>query len=373
MADPADRLRLAIAELGFDEVRFVSLATKAGPGLGQWLASGFHADMQWMERTAAKRADPELVLPGARSAILLGVAYSGDKAAPPRAGPKPVWARYATQADYHDTLRPGLIGAGKLLEQFCGAGPDDYRWYTDTGPVLEREWSARAGLGFIGKNAMLISRRHGNWLFLGAILTRLELPADPPLRPRSREFAHCGSCTRCLEACPTDAFPRPGVLDARRCIAYQTIENRGLIPRELRVAIGGRVFGCDTCLEVCPWNRFAREGRKVLIAARPRAESLGWAELLRLTPEDFAAAFRGTAVKRLKLTGLLRNACVGAGNSGDPSLLPDLARLARHDSPIVRAHAVWAVRRLAGGQAPRWLAQARAAETDETVLAEYLD
>jgi epoxyqueuosine reductase len=238
--------------------------------------------------------------------------------------------------------------------------------------VLERSWAVRAGLGFTGENAMLISRAHGNWLLLAALLTRVEFKADAPLsatRPADTVGLLCGKCTRCLDACPTQAFPAPGVLDARRCVSYQTIENKGVIPRELRAGIGRRIYGCDVCLEVCPWNRFAQEGRQLLLAARHDLADLPLAELLTLTPERFAAIFRRTPIKRLKLGGLLRNACVVAGNSGDPSLLPALVDLARsHALPLVRAHAVWAVYRLGGGGE---LADARNLESDASVLAEY--
>jgi epoxyqueuosine reductase len=205
----------------------------------------------------------------------------------------------------------------------------------------------------------------------------LEIAPDVPLRknaaPAGDEPAGllCGKCTRCLDACPTGAFPRPGVVDARRCISYQTIENKGIIPRELRAGIGARIYGCDVCLEVCPWNRFAQAGRRLLLAARPAIAVLDLREILELTPARFAEVFRDTPIKRLKFSGLLRNACVVAGNSGDAALLPAVARLTEHESPVVRAHAVWAVQRLAGNAAAGLLAPARSRETDETVLAEY--
>ncbi len=370
MGGRREELRGRLAGLGFDEVRFVSLAPPPrGDGLRRWLDSGYHADMEWMERTAAKRMDPGLVLEGARSAILLGVDYyqGGERGG----GGAPAWARYSLYRDYHDSLKPALERAGKAIEEICGAAPSDYRYYVDTGPVLERAWAALSGVGFIGKNSMLISRTHGNWLFLASILTRLDLEADPPLRGRGDPGSVgllCGKCTRCLDACPTQAFPRPGVVDARRCISYQTIENKGVIPAELRAAIGNRVYGCDTCLDVCPWNRFAREGRRMILSARNDIAALSLRELLELTPGRFAEVFKGTAIKRVKLAGLLRNACVAAGNSGDASLVGPLARLASHASPVVRAHAVWAVRRLGAGESLR---EARAAEADPIVLAEY--
>ncbi|HXQ81857.1 MAG TPA: tRNA epoxyqueuosine(34) reductase QueG [Opitutaceae bacterium] len=370
-------LRRRLRELGFDEVRFVRLVPGPGAvGLRAWLDAGYHADMGWMERTAAKRLDPGLVLDGARSAVLLGVNYfqgdsSGGAGEAERPPGGPVWARYSLYRDYHDSLKTALERAGGEIEAVYGAAPADYRYYVDTGPVLERAWAALAGVGFIGKNAMLISRRHGNWLFLAAILTRLDLRPDRPLRGRGDPGSVgqlCGKCTRCLDACPTKAFPAPGVVDARRCISYQTIENKGIIPLELRPAIGNRIYGCDTCLDVCPWNRFARAGRQMILSSRRDIAGIALREILELTPGRFAQVFRGTAIKRIKLAGLLRNACVAAGNSADRSLVEVLARLASHASPVVRAHAVWAARRL--GAAER-LARVKGSESDPAVLAEY--
>ena len=391
-----ETLRARLGALGFDEVRFAR-AGETNAGLHEWLAAGNHADLAWMERTAEKRLNPGLVLPGTRTVILLGVNYWSDppienreskiqnfKAAPTleqgeaQGIQNPLWARYALHEDYHDTIKPGLVAAGKILEELCGAGEDDYRYYVDTGPVLERGWAARSGMGFLGKNGMLISKKHGNWLFLAAILTRVEIAPDAPLRKKElpadgREPAGllCGKCTRCSDACPTQAIPEPGVVDARRCISYQTIENKGIIPRDLRAGIGNHLYGCDVCLEVCPWNRFAQAGRGLLLAARGEIGDLELREILELTPERFAEVFRRTAIKRLKLGGLLRNACIVAGNSGEATLLPPLVTLAAHDLPLVRAHAVWAVRRIAGDGAGALLGDARAKETDANVLAEH--
>lgn len=379
-AETQAQVRTRLAALGFDDVRFAAADPAVAPPLRAWLAAGMQADMHWLERGAEKRLDPGLVLPGVRSVIMLGVNYWSDAFRPQKSAGAaesagaPVWARYALHEDYHDTIKPGLVAAGRVLEELCGAAPADYRYYVDTGPVLERAWAARAGLGFTGKNAMLISRRHGNWLFLAAILTRVAFAPDEPVRKKTAPAAAdvgllCGRCTRCLDACPTDAFAAPGVVDARRCVSYQTIENKGVIPRELRAGIGRRVYGCDVCLEVCPWNRFAQQGRQLLLAARHDLAELPLAEILALTPDRFADVFRRTPIKRLKLTGLLRNACVVAGNSGDPALLPSLVALAGgHAAALVRAHAVWAVFRLGGGAQ---LAAARATECDPLVTAEY--
>jgi len=370
-----ETLRARLRSLGFDVARFARAEGVINGSLREWLGAGHHADMQWMERTAAKRMDASKVVEDVRTVIVLGVNYGPGRVAS-RTGP--AWARYALHLDYHDTIKPGLASAGKILEELCGCSPNDYRYYVDTGPVLERGWAARAGLGFLGKNAMLISREHGNWLFLATILTRVVIEPDEALRPVAPRRAgeepaglRCGKCTRCLDACPTDAFPRPGVVDARRCISYQTIENKGTIPRELRAGIGNRIYGCDLCLEVCPWNRWAQAGRSSLLATRDGIAALSLRELLEMTPAKFAEVFRGTPIKRLKFTGLLRNACVVAGNSGDASLLGVLVALAAHESPLVRAHAVWAVRRLAGERAAGLLETCRAREIDPTVLEEY--
>ena len=373
MEPPQEEFRARLAALGFDDVRFAALASPPAPPLRAWLAAGQHADMHWMERTADKRLDPQLVLPGAQSVVMLGISYWRSEFENRKSQiENPTWARYSLHEDYHDTIKPALLAAGRALEEMFGVTRDDYRAYTDTGPVLERSWAARAGLGFTGKNAMLISRRHGNWLLLASLLTRVAFTPDEPVRKKFhvRDVGLlCGSCTRCLDACPTRAFAAPGVVDARRCISYQTIENKGVIPRELRAGIGRRIFGCDVCLEVCPWNRFARDGRQLLLAARHDLAELTLAELLALTPERFAEAFRRTPMKRLKLTGLLRNACVVAGNAGDASVLPQLVALATtHPAALVRAHAVWAVFRLGGGALLDTAAQQ---ETDAIVRAEY--
>ncbi len=398
MAVDREEVRARLHALGFDEVRFARVEPGFGPKLSAWIEAGYHADMAWMERTVPKRSDPTLVLPGARSVIMLGVNYlpaagaeakgegrgaNGDASrvegeergqeGARREPTDPRWARYALYLDYHDTIKEALVGAGRVLEELGGATAADYRYYVDTGPVIERGWAAKSGLGFIGKNAMLISRTHGNWLFLSAVLTTLEFEPDAPVRKdvAGREVEPgllCGKCTRCLDACPTQALPQPGVVDARRCVSYQTIENKGIIPRELRAGIGNRIYGCDTCLEVCPWNRFAQAGRQVLLAARYGLADLPLAELLELTPERFAAVFKGTPIKRVKLTGLLRNASIVAANTGAHECMDVLVRLAGHASPVVRAHAVWAVRKLGGADR---LTELKVTEQDVAVLAEY--
>jgi epoxyqueuosine reductase len=383
-----EELRRRLIALGFDVVRFARIGDAPAGRLEEWLARGYQADMHWMERSAAKRSNPELVLPGARSVIMLGVNYwagQGNGAGAPQRPDGPAWARYALYEDYHDTVKPGLVAAGRIVEELYGAGASDYRYYVDAGPLLERGWAERAGVGFYGKNSMLISRDFGNWLLLAGILTREEFDADEPLHGPSfrketaaRSGLLCGKCSRCVSACPTNAIPEPGLVDARRCISYQTIENKGFIPRELRPGIGHHIFGCDVCLEVCPWNRFAQEGRRLLLAARAGVKELALRELLEMTPGRFADVFRRTPIKRLKLPGLLRNACVVAGNAAAGAgaadeLVAPLLRLARHPESVVRGHAVWAVQRIAGAGAAALLAPSQAGETDREVMAEYGD
>jgi epoxyqueuosine reductase len=359
-------LRGRLLALGFDAVRFARIETGAAEdALRAWLDAGHHAGMDWIARGFEKRKNPGLALPGAKSAILLGVNYNPGA----QGGGALRWARYAQFADYHDTIKPALARAGRALEEKFAITADDYRYYADTGPVLERAWAARAGLGFIGKNAMLVSRDFGNWLFLAAIFVRAEIPPDEPLA--GGRFRLCGKCARCMAACPAGAITRAGVVDSRLCIAYQTIENRGVIPRELREKIGARIFGCDVCAEACPWNRFARKNSGALLDARPgRALArLSLRDVLTLTPGKFATVFRGTAIKRVKLAGLLRNACVVAGNLGE--CVAELAALAGHAAPLVRAHAVWAVHKITGRKrALELLREPRAAETDPIVLRE---
>lgn len=383
-----EHIRRRLYDLGFDEVRFAGAGTiprEHRERFERWLAEGKQADMKWMDRSLEKRLDLERVLAGVQSIIMLGVNYLPDA---DRALRQDRWAKYALYEDYHDTLKTALIASGRMLEEELGLEQADYRYYVDTGPVMERGWAARAGLGWQGKNGMLISRTHGNWLFLATLLVRFAFTPDPALT-NSRFAASdssggvgmlCGSCTRCIEACPTRAITQPGIVDARLCISYQTIENKGVIPRELRPLIGSRIYGCDICLDVCPWNRFAQAGRQVLLSARYELAELTLGEILSLTQEDFSRVFARTPIKRLKWRGLLRNACVVAGNLAESEadmddeieeLLPLLVRLGSHEEPMVRVHAVWAVHRLRPDRARQLLGAAREGEETEQVLEEY--
>ncbi len=346
-SERGERVRAAARSLGFD---LVGIAPAEPPPhadfLGEWLARGYAGEMGWLARRAALREDPRRVLPGARSVVAVAVVYDDPRA---EAGTREVAgrvARYAGGDDYHDVLGRRL---GALEAEIATLAPAARtRRYVDTGPVLERPLAARAGLGWIGKNTLLIHPRLGSYLFLGVVLTDLALAPDAP------EPDHCGSCRACLDACPTDAFPAPYVLDASRCLSYTTIELRGAIPEPLREPQADWVFGCDVCQEVCPWN--TRAGRRVpedeaglrgALAPREAWQGPSLQELLALDAEAFAERARGTALRRTKWRGLLRNALVAAGNSGDPTLAPAVARHAAGEDELLAEHARWALDRLA--------------------------
>jgi epoxyqueuosine reductase len=323
--------------LGFDDCR---ITTAAPPDHAEkfqgWLAGNNHGEMNWIERNAAKRADPQQVLPGAKSIITLAASYEkSDSRFTIHDSRSGLIARYARYADYHDVLGERL----KQLTEFINQSAPGTRslWYVDTGPLLERDLAQRAGLGFVGKHTNLISRKLGNWIFLAEILTTLELEPDAPEKNR------CGSCTRCITACPTNAIPKPFHLDARRCISYLTIELKGSIPVELRPLIGNRIYGCDDCLAACPWNRFAREGALMKPHARTRLDAPDLLELLALDDVGFKKRFTGTPILRTKRRGLLRNVCVALGNTGDESALPALKKATGDAEPLVAEHARWAL------------------------------
>ena len=342
-------IRQRALELGFDDVRFTTAAAPASAEKFQdWLAQKNHGEMQWLERNAEKRVEPQNVLAGAKSLIVLAASYAGgdeccvmrdQTLAAPHASlitRHGTVARYAQFADYHDVLGEKL----KSLTDFIASVADRQvrsLWYVDTGPILERDFAQRAGLGFVGKHTNLISRKLGNWIFLSEILTTLELEPDAP------EKNHCGSCTRCLTACPTNAITAPFQLDARKCISYLTIELKGSIPVEFRRAIGNRIYGCDDCLAVCPWNKFAREGSLMKPHAREDLRSPDLVELLALDDAQFKSRFKGSPILRTKRRGFLRNVCVALGNVGDESALPALEKASSDHEPLIAEHARWAL------------------------------
>ena len=336
-----ESLRQRALELGFDDCRITTAAApESASRFTQWLAERQHGEMAYLERTAPKRADPQQVLPGARSIVTLAASYHNANCQSPIANRiSGLIARYARYRDYHDVLGERLKQLAGFVNQLGGEGTRSL-WYVDTGPLLERDLAQRAGLGFIGKHTNLISRQLGNWIFLSEIITTLALEPDAPEKNR------CGSCTRCITACPTAAITAPFQLDVRRCISYLTIELKGSIPVELRPAIGNRIFGCDDCLQACPWNRFAREGQMMKAQARPDLAQPDLVELLSLDEAGFKRRFAGTPMLRAKRRGLLRNVCVALGNIGDERALPALQKAATDPEPLIAEHAAWAIQQL---------------------------
>lgn len=346
-------VRQRAQELGFDDCRFTNAgAPDHAAQFQHWIAEKHHGEMAYLERNAIKRVDPQMVLPGAKSIIVLAASYetcsvfrdppntaAGVTSHGTRDTRHGIVARYARFKDYHDVLGERL----KQLTQFLTElGGQDTRslWYVDTGPLLERDLAQRAGLGFVGKHTNLISRKLGNWIFIAEIITTLEFTPDAP------EKNHCGNCTRCITACPTAAITAPFQLDARRCISYLTIELKGAIPLEFRAAIGNRIYGCDDCLTACPWNKFAQEGKLMKAHARPELNTTDLLELLSLDESAFKSRFAGTPILRAKRRGLLRNVCVALGNIGDESALPGLRQAARDSEPLIAEHADWAIHQI---------------------------
>ena len=324
--------------LGFDVCRIAAAGKPPHAAeFREWLGEAKHGDMAWLERNAERRTDPNLVLPGARSIIALGMNYwnrdairhssSGIRhSAPGRL------ARYAWGDDYHDIIEPRLWQLDAWLLKHGGS----QRQYVDTGPILERDFAALSGLGWQGKSTMLIHPKLGTWLFLASILTTLELPPDEPMPD------HCGKCTRCITACPTGAITAPHHLDARLCISYLTIESKGPIPEALRPLIGDRIYGCDDCLDACPWNRFAQQSRESRFAARDFV-TMPLRDFLTLNDDAFRTLFRGSPIKRIKRARFLRNVCVALGNIGTSDDLPALQIAATDPDPLIAEHAQWAM------------------------------
>lgn len=360
-------MRQAIAERalaeGFDAIGFADPRAPwdAGERLAEFLAQGRHGDMGWMAATAERRAHPTALWPEARSAIVLALSYKPDHD-PLEDLKRPgqgVISVYARGADYHDVIKKRLKAVARWL---AATAPCSVKVFVDTAALMEKPLAERAGLGWRGKHTNLVSRDHGSWLFLGVILTDLVIDPDAP------EGDHCGSCSACLDICPTGAFPAPRQLDARRCVSYLTIEHKGHIPADLRPGIGVRLYGCDDCLAVCPWNKFAHAPADPAFA--PRGDA-GLGDLLGLDDAGFRARFAGSPIKRVGRDRFLRNALIAAGNSGDPALAGRVESLLADPSPLVRAMAVWALARLAPG---RWTARragALAEEPDPLVREEW--
>ncbi len=307
-----------------------------GAHLLEFIKLGRHGDMDWIVETMQRRVSPRSLMPSARRLVMVGMSYA-PATDPLEALNKPANAAisvYAKGRDYHEVLKGRLKELAGLLARRANA---DVKVFVDTAPLMEKPLATMAGLGWQGKHTNLVSRQHGSWLFLGAILTDALLPLDRP------EEDHCGNCRRCLDVCPTDAFPAPYQLDARRCIAYLTVEHKGHIPAAYHKPIGNRVFGCDDCLAVCPWNKFAQVTREAKLRARAETDNPPLGELLELDDAAFRLRFSGTPVKRTGRERFIRNCLIAAGNSGDVSLLPAIRRLLDEPSPLIRAMAVWAL------------------------------
>ncbi len=356
-----DELAAEARALGFADVGLARPAVgPAGERLRRWVAEGQHGEMGWMADRLDWRADPAALWPAARSVVMLADSYA------PESDPMEALGRrdrgaisvYARGADYHDTVKKRLKRIGRWLIDRAGG---EIKVFVDTAPVMEKPLAQAAGLGWQGKHTNLVSRRLGSWFFIGAIFTTLELEAAAP------EADHCGSCRRCLDICPTAAFPGPYRLDATRCISYLTIELKGPIPRSLRPAIGNRIYGCDDCLAVCPWNKYARDAAGHY-AARAETDAPPLAELARLDDAGFRARFRGSPIKRIGRARFVRNVAVAIGNSGDPGLVGAARALTLDADPLVRGAAVWALARLADEAA---FAAARRDDPDPSVAEEW--
>ncbi len=334
-------LRKRAQALGFDAfgVTKPDAVPEAKERLDRFLAEGAHGDMVWMETTAERRGAPRALWPEVRSVIMLGMNYAPvhDPLAILQERARGAISVYAQGDDYHELIKARLKALARWLTANAGG---DVKVFVDTAAVMEKPLAAAASLGWQGKHTNLVSRQYGSWLFLGAIFTTLDLPAD------DAEQDACGSCRACLDVCPTAAFPSPYRLDARRCISYLTIEHKGPIPRELRPLMGNRIYGCDDCLAVCPWNKFAVAGREAKLAAREALRAPSLAELARLDDAQFRTLFSKSPVKRTGRDRFVRNVLIAIGNSGDPSLAAEAERLLTDASPLVRGAAVWALSRL---------------------------
>lgn len=328
-------------ELGFDSCRVAACVRPThAEDFSNWLKEGAAGEMSYMERGEEKRRDPQKVLPDARSIIILALNYfqgpAVDTGAAKERGTHARIARYAWGDDYHDVIAAKLNEIDNFLRRFGGR----QKCYVDTGPILERDHAARAGIGWHGKSTMLIDERLGTWFFLAEILTTIELSPDPSARDR------CGKCERCINACPTGAITAPHRLDARRCISYLTIELKGSIPLEFRSLIGDRIFGCDDCLDACPWNRFAKVSRESAFSAQKSTNGMALRDYLNLSDAEFRNLFRNSPIKRIKRRGFLRNVCVALGNVGTVEDLAALERAAADPERLIAEHAAWATKRI---------------------------
>lgn len=353
--------------LGFDCIGVTEpdAIAEAGTHFREFLEAGAHGDMDWLATSPERRTDPRVLWPGVRSVIMLGVNYGPDEDPLEilRRHDRGAISAYARGDDYHDVIKKRLKALARWLAAATG---EEVKVFVDTAAVMEKPLAEAAGLGWQGKHTNLVSREFGSWLFLGAIFTAYALPRDKPVGD------HCGSCRACQDICPTAAFPAPYKLDARRCISYLTIENKGPIPREFRKAIGNRIYGCDDCLAVCPWNKFAQEGREAKLAARAELRAPELAKLVQLDDAAFRALFAKSPVKRIGRDRFIRNVLIAIGNSGDAALADQAERLLGDESPLIRGAAVWALSQLVDRETFDALAaRAVGLEVDDRVRQEW--
>ena len=336
-----------------------------GARLSAWLAEGAHGEMGWMADTLDRRADPRALMAGARSLVMLGLNYGPreDPLAATRRRDRGAISVYGRNRDYHDVVKGKLKELAAWLVAEARPEGADVKVFVDTAPLMEKPFAARAGIGWQGKHTNLVSREFGSWLFLGAILTDLDLEPDAP------ETDHCGTCRACLDACPTRAFPAPYRIDARRCISYLTIELKGPIPQDFRAAIGNRIYGCDDCLAVCPWNKFAAAGREAKLAAREDLVAPPLSELGRLDDAAFRNRFSGSPIKRIGRARFVRNVLIAIGNGGDAALATVARERLGDENPIVRGAAVWALSRLLPEMEFAALCDARAKDEPDAEVA----
>ncbi|MBO9628601.1 MAG: tRNA epoxyqueuosine(34) reductase QueG [Shinella sp.] len=361
-----DFIKAEAADKGFDLCRITGPDSipQAPARLADFLSNGYHGTMEWMAETQARRADPRVLWSDVRSIVLFAMNY-GPEHDPRAVLEKPDRAAisvYAQNRDYHDIIKGRLK---EVATRFAARGGADVKVFVDTAPVMEKPLAAAAGLGWQGKHTNLVSRTHGSWLFLGSLFTTADLYKDEPERD------HCGSCRACLDACPTDAFPAPYKIDARRCISYLTIEHKGTIDAAIREKIGNRIYGCDDCLAACPWNKFAAAASEMKLVARDDLKTPKLADLLTFDDPGFRAHFSGSPVKRIGRDRFVRNVLIAAGNSGDRSLIAPCTRLADDASPVVRGMAAWALSRLMDASEFARFAAGRTDDADADVRAEY--
>ena len=359
----SDDLKECALTLGFDDLRIAPASPDHWDKYRDWIARGYHGEMKYLANRAEERRSPTVADQPVRSIIVVAKRYLPAQL-PTQSNPfAAIVSRYALGDDYHDVMGKPLKQLAAFIDQQSG-GAHKSRWCVDSSAVMEKDCAVQSGIGWRGKHSNIINRDLGAWFFLGAILTTLELTPDHPI-PN-----HCGKCVKCIEACPTQAIIQPYVVDARRCISYLTIENKGPIPIAFRQAMGQRIYGCDDCLAVCPWNRFAQPTNEPGFQPREILQTPNLIQLMKLADDEFRTIFKGSPVKRTKRRGLLRNVAIALGNTRDPGAIPVLLDALKDYEPLIRGHAAWALGEIGGSDSSEGLKQALAIEQDQWVISE---